>query len=862
VAQNFVQIKIKASDTAKPDLTDLRAQLADIGRQVETAKVDVNDTDGKARLLDMNAKLAALNAKVANPKISLAGATRAQAQIALLDAQLRKSSDDSTTAKTRFGALGGVINALTLGLSGGVGEMSMFQKVMLGLNIATGLGEPLVAGLAVAVGGLAAGLVSAGSAAGAFGLLAKANLTAASTAATAANAAQTRYTSAVTAANAAYSRAMASATTATARKNAETARASALQSAYKAQVQATTAAYANLTPAQVALSKQVGAIQGQWQKFTASFAGPTSVIVAQLRPLVTSVLPDIRKLALAGETGLSSMLSVLGSKGSGGLDKFVSMMADEAPAAIMRLGVAIGHIVTGIGGILRAFMPVSTGLLSGLDNITARFAKWGQTLSGHSGFQSLMTMFRQETPLAVSALKQLAALIKTVVASMAGMSTFSNSASLLKMLDLLLPALNKLAKVPGLVQLILYLKLASDAGSKLKTVFSGIGSAVGVFKSGASAFQDLSAGFTNSAAAASSATGVWGTLGGKLSSVGSALSSAASSVASFAAQVVQQLGRAAVATGAWIAEHAVAAASFIAENVAMAASATAAFIAENLATLGIIAGIALLVTAVIYLATHWRQVWGVVKKLAVDAFHILVAALKAFIAPWVAGFHLAQDVVRVVMSFIRDWINVQVDEVKVILSWFGRLGGLFRGWWDDAVHAVTGAVARMIQFVSTIPGKIMSTLSSLPGKLFSLGSHIISMLASGIRSAIGDVTHAIGSVVGEITSHLPFSPAKKGPLSGSGSPDKAGSRIARMLAQGMASGTSAVTEAAARMAGAAGIGGRPVIAGAGTAGMLRLQVGLEVTGADSLLLKWIRSQVRVHGGGGPDSVQKAFGRTS
>ncbi|MHB1928985.1 MAG: hypothetical protein ACYCUG_06115 [Acidimicrobiales bacterium] len=40
------------------------------------------------------------------------------------------------------------------------------------------------------------------------------------------------------------------------------------------------------------------------------------------------------------------------------------------------------------------------------------------------------------------------------------------------------------------------------------------------------------------------------------------------------------------------------AASYIAENVAMAASAPSAFVIENLATLGIIAGIALLVVAI------------------------------------------------------------------------------------------------------------------------------------------------------------------------------------------------------------------------------------------------------------------------
>ena len=60
----------------------------------------------------------------------------------------------------------------------------------------------------------------------------------------------------------------------------------------------------------------------------------------------------------------------------------------------------IGHIVSGLGGILKAFMPVSSTIMGGLDNWTAKFAHWGQTLGQHSGFQSMMTMFRTETPIA------------------------------------------------------------------------------------------------------------------------------------------------------------------------------------------------------------------------------------------------------------------------------------------------------------------------------------------------------------------------------------------------------------------------------------------------------------------------------
>ena len=105
------------------------------------------------------------------------------------------------------------------------------------------------------------------------------------------------------------------------------------------------------------------------------------------------------------------------------------------------------------------------------------------------------------------------------------------------------------------------------------------------------------------------------------SNLGGWLVNAGQSVASFVGGLASQLGRAVAATGAWIAEHAVATASFIAENVMQAASATAAFIAENAATLGIVAGIAILVAAIVWLATHWHDVWGAIKAVALDVWH-------------------------------------------------------------------------------------------------------------------------------------------------------------------------------------------------------------------------------------------------
>ena len=218
--------------------------------------------------------------------------------------------------------------------------------------------------------------------------------------------------------------------------------------------------------------------------------------------------------------------------------------------------------------------------------------------------------------------------------------------------------------------------------------------------------------FSEVGGAAKSAFEFIGNVGPKLATLGSSLASAASSVASFVAETVQGMARAAVATAEWIAEHAVATAEFIVQNLAQAASAMAAFVAENAATLGIIALIALLVAAIVYLATHWKQVWGDIKNWAEDAWHFLT------------------------------------------------------GVFGDIVHGADSMIDGVVSFFKSLPGKILSAIGSLGSMMFNAGVHAIESLISGIESMIGDVGSVMSGIASKIAGFIGLSPAKEGPLSG------------------------------------------------------------------------------------------------
>jgi hypothetical protein len=189
LADNYVSIRIKASDTAKPDLTDLKLKLDELGHKVETAKVEVDDEDASVKLLRMNARLAELNAKVANPRVKVAGAARAEAEILALDHELdklnRKADDAGPT---------GLIGKIVAGTGGMVPSGGIFGTLLGPWGLAI---VPAIGAIATELVGLASGFAAAGAGAGAFALLAKPAIGQVTTAYQGLNAAHQKYQNAL-----------------------------------------------------------------------------------------------------------------------------------------------------------------------------------------------------------------------------------------------------------------------------------------------------------------------------------------------------------------------------------------------------------------------------------------------------------------------------------------------------------------------------------------------------------------------------------------------------------------------------------------------------------------------------------------
>lgn len=147
--------------------------------------------------------------------------------------------------------------------------------------------------------------------------------------------------------------------------------------------------------------------------------------------------------------------------------------------------------------------------------------------------------------------------------------------------------------------------------------------------------------------------------------------------------------------------------------------------------------------------------------------------------------------------------------VSTVTGLFSGLVSRISGAWSSITSNISGAVQNVknaistgfnaaVDFVHSIPGRILSALGDLGGMLLRAGASIIQGLVDGIKSKIGAVTGAIGGVLSAARNLLPFSPAKEGPFSGKGWTLYSGRSISEALAQGIEDKGGLAVDAMAR----------------------------------------------------------------
>jgi phage-related protein len=201
---------------------------------------------------------------------------------------------------------------------------------------------------------------------------------------------------------------------------------------------------------------------------------------------------------------------------------------------------------------------------------------------------------------------------------------------------------------------------------------------------------------------------------------------------------------------------------------------------------------------------------ALVVQIAATFIQFQLAALE----PLIKVFGVVATAVSGAMTTINGIIASVVTKVTGLFS--GLLSNISGTWSsitsaigravDSVKNAISNGFSAAVDFVSSIPGKILGALGDFGSMLFRAGSSIIQGLIDGIKSKISAVTGAIGNVLSAARNLLPFSPAKEGPFSGKGWTLYSGRSISEALAQGIEErGGLAVTAMENTMAAVAGV---------------------------------------------------------
>lgn len=176
----------------------------------------------------------------------------------------------------------------------------------------------------------------------------------------------------------------------------------------------------------------------------------------------------------------------------------------------------------------------------------------------------------------------------------------------------------------------------------------------------------------------------------------------------------------------------------------------------------------------------WNVIWNLIKlatKIWWDGF--MKPTLSVISSVWHTVWGAIKDSIKMTWDFIS---GIVTTAIHIVLNTISVVLDVITGKWGKAWQDVKKLVSQGLHDVISTIGNTVSDFGTL---LFDAGKNVINGLINGIKSMIGGLGNIMGSIGHTIRSFLPFSPAKRGPLSGSGSPDIAGRKIGSMVASGL-----------------------------------------------------------------------------
>lgn len=145
---------------------------------------------------------------------------------------------------------------------------------------------------------------------------------------------------------------------------------------------------------------------------------------------------------------------------------------------------------------------------------------------------------------------------------------------------------------------------------------------------------------------------------------------------------------------------------------------------------------------------YTKVAWAGIKGYLKVAMDVIVMVMKV-------AWELIAGTVKTVWEVIKVTINVFTNTIGGIINAFLKI---LKGDWSGAWESIKGIFVNNFNDMKTFLGNVGHIF-------FDAGKGLIEQITKGIKHAAGDALKAVKDVVQKIRDHLPFSPAKIGPLS-------------------------------------------------------------------------------------------------
>lgn len=710
-----------------------------------------------------------------------------------------------TTLASMTVRLGIDTDALREGADKAKATLAGLGKAVAGL----GVGTPAVAAVAAGVGGMAAAFASAGAAAKAFQLAVGPQMQDVADAAALA-------------------------------EEAEKAAAEGAKDAAEKQ-KAYTDALAQMPKATRTMAKEFVGLKKDHKAWSDELSGSTMPVFTQGLQVARRLLPLLTPFVKEAAKAFGSFVDEIdrGTKGKG-LESFAESMAKVAGQNLKSLLSGLKNIAVGIGGVIKAFLPLSDEMSGGFEQSTAAFAKWGQGLSESEGFARFVEMAKQGAT-TLGTLAQAALTVLTALGPLIGV-TAAIAVHLAEIINALPPGVVEALAV-SIVSAVVALKAFKAASSAVETATAVMNSRLG----------QMAGRWVRTAAT---------TVAAQARIAASAVANAARTAAAWAASAAR-------ATATWLATMIRVAAVTVARFAMMAARAViwaATMAAQWLIAMGpvgwIIAAVIALVALVIaywdeikaFTVAAWEAVWGFIKTVAgkIWDFFLNWTIIGLVIKHW----DTIKEKTAQVWNTIVGWLKgVPRMIYNAFLNWTAL--GLIIKHWNSMKTATVRKATELVNWVKGIPGRVKSALGNLGNLLVGAGRSLIQGFINGIKNMLGSVKSAAGSVVSAARDYFPFSPAKEGPFAGKGYTLYSGRAIADAFGQGILDGAPGVQSALDGLVDVKGLRLASRTSGPAAQQAAAQRLVLDFRGADTAFMRFFQESVRNLAGG---SVERYAGR--